>query len=64
MVRHTLLRHLLMALANDLDPTQHNRIIKKTILIIVVPFTLLMAWFSYKYIEEPILRRRPKMPNF
>ena len=37
---------------------------KNTLLIIVVPFTLLMAWFSYKYIEEPILRRRPKMPNF
>ena len=36
---------------------------KPLLFIIVLPFTLLMAWFSYKYIEEPILRRRPKMPN-
>lgn len=42
----------------------HTEISKPILLIIVLPFTLFMAWFSYKYIEEPILRRRPKMPNF
>ena len=40
-----------------------TEISKPLLLIIVLPFTFLMAWFSYKYIEEPILQRRPKMPN-
>ncbi len=40
-----------------------TEISKPLLLIIVLPFTLFMAWLSYKYIEEPILRRRPKMPN-
>lgn len=40
-----------------------TEISKPLLLMIVLPFSLFMAWFSYKYIEEPILRRRPKMPN-
>ena len=39
-----------------------TEIYKPLLLLIVLPFSLFMAWFSYKYIEEPILRRRPKMP--
>lgn len=41
----------------------HTEISKPVLFIITLPFTLFMAWFSYKYIEEPILRHRPKMPN-
>jgi peptidoglycan/LPS O-acetylase OafA/YrhL len=41
----------------------NTEISKPALFLIVLPFSLFMAWFSYKYIEEPILRRRPKMPN-
>lgn len=41
----------------------NTEISRPILFLIVLPFSLFMAWFSYKYIEEPILRRRPKMPN-